>query len=77
MYFNKISSAEFLESVTVDFDEKLAQELNARCEAFVESDEARGIVLYSVEDYENYEAARSCMNSAADILVENFGFTLK
>lgn len=77
MYMNKITEAEFIEGVTADFSAEIAAELNARCNAFVEADEARGVVMYAVEDFDNAEVARCQMHAACDILVDGFGLTVK
>lgn len=77
MYMNKVSEADFLEGVAADFDEALAVELNERCNSYVEADEARGVVMYSVENYDDREVARREMHAACDILVEGFGLNVK
>lgn len=76
-YMNIITEAEFIEGVTADFDAELAKELNDRCNQFVEADQARGVVMYAVENFDDREVARCEMHAASDILVEAFGLTIK
>ena len=77
MYMNQVSEQDFIEGVTADFDAELAKELNDRCNAFVEADSARGVVMYAVENFDDREVARCEMHAACDILVEGFGLTVK
>lgn len=77
MYMNKVTELEFIDGVSSDFNEKIANELNARCNMFVEADEARGVVMYAVEDFDNEDVAREQMHAACDILVESYGLNMK
>lgn len=76
-HMNLINEAEFIEGVTCDFSADIAAQLNARCEAFVESDAARGLAMYAVTDYDNFEVAVAEMYSALDVASDAFGLTLK
>lgn len=81
----KISAAEFIEGVTYDINAQVAEEINARCETFVNSDGARYMAMtafdnlseHNSEEQSEADFLRNSMHSCLDSLVDSFGFQLK